>query len=65
MTRYHVLGDEATLYLPWSILAKKSFLKTIKSLVLTISLLEIKETEGHVNWPLGEAISKIQSVGNY
>lgn len=52
-------------YASLKVLPKNPCLKPIESLGLAISLLEVKETEKHVEWPPGDAISKIQSVGNY
>lgn len=63
MTRHHILPNGSTLCLLLSILArKKSFLKLIKTLDLTLCLPEVKETEEHE--PHEDAINKIQSVEN-
>lgn len=47
-------------YTALKVLPKNPFLKPIKSLELVISLLEVKETEKHIEWPLGMQSVKLR-----
>lgn len=47
-------------YTSLKVLPKSPFLKPVKSLELAISLLEVKETEKHIEWPLGRQSVKFR-----